>query len=215
MVTITVGKDTSQKTFHMYRGLLCFHSEYFKILFEGGFREAQSDTHTMPETDVDIFELFYAWICTGTISKPDGTCEGGIDHATITRLYAFADYHMMEELKNRSAELYFIHTVEASQTGFLGTADLYNRTAAGCSLRRLHVNILLEKDTFSYFRLYVKDLPTDFIADIVETSKAKGLACGRDSLVGWRTWAMDVKPKFCKNYHQHTDTSDRRSTEPV
>jgi hypothetical protein len=215
MVTITVGKDTSQKTFQMYRGLLCFHSEYFKNLFEGDFKEAQSDTYMMPETAVDIFELFYAWVCTGTISKSDGTYDSGIDHSTISRLYAFADYHMVEELKNRAVEVFFLRTVETWHCWFTGTQDLYDKTVEGCSLRRLHVDNLLAIYTFPDFRTCIRDLPTDFVVDLFETSKAKGLVFGKLSFQSRGSWYTEKKRKFCKNYHEHTRTTDRRSTGPV
>jgi hypothetical protein len=215
MVTITVGQGDSQKTFQMYRGLLCFHSEYFKNLFEGGFKEAQSDTHMMPETAVDTFELFYAWVCTGTISKSDGVCDNKIGHESISQLYAFADYHMVEELKNRAVELFFIHTIEAWQCWFVGTQKLYDRTAEGCSLRRLHVDILLAKYSFKDIRTSIRDLPTDFIADLLETSKAKGLVCGRANSLTKALWYTSMRGTFCKDYHVHTSTPDQRSTEPA
>jgi hypothetical protein len=215
MVTITVGQGDSQKIFQMYRGLLCFHSEYFKNLFEGGFKEAHSDAHMMPDTAVDIFELFYAWVCTGTISKSDGTCDSDIDHAIISRLYAFADYHVVEELKNRTVELFFIRTAEKWQRWFRGTQDLYDRTAEGCSLRRLHTDTLLMTYKFSNFRTRVRDLPADFIADLIEAGRAKGIVIGNPPAQNRATWFTDMKQNFCKNYHEHTDTSNQRSTEPA
>jgi hypothetical protein len=215
MVKITVGKGDSQKTFHMYRGLLCFHSAYFKNLFKGGFKEAQSDTHMIPETAVQIFELFYTWVCTGTIDRSDGTCDSEIDHSTITSLYAFADYIMAEELKNRAVELFLIRTYEAWECFLLGTQDLYDRTAEGCSLRRLHVDILLTIFDFPDFRQSVKDLPTDFIADLFESSKAKDLVFGRPRYLTRELWCMGMREIFCKNYHEHTKTSDLCSTRPA
>jgi hypothetical protein len=170
MVTIKVGTDTSQKSFQMYRGLLCFHSVYFKNLFGGGFKEARSNTHMMPETAVDIFELFYTWVCNGMIGESDGTCDGGIDHGIIIRLYAFADYHMVEELKNRTVELYLIRTIQIWKCWFSGTQDLYNRTVEGCSLRRLHVDTLLMTYSFTTFRARVGILPEEFIADLFEAT---------------------------------------------
>jgi hypothetical protein len=206
MVTITVGKDSSQKTFHMYRGLLCFHSEYFKKLFEGGFREAQSDTHTMPETDVNIFELFYAWVCTGTIDKFDRACDSGVGYDTISQLYAFADYLMAEELKNLSVELFFFFTLETRYSCFLSTQDLYDRTAENCSLRRLHVDVLLARFKFPDFREHGKDLPIDFIVDLFEAGRAKGAVYGKsNSSMSRLLWATDMKTEFCKVYHEHTD----------
>jgi hypothetical protein len=200
----------------MYRGLLCFHSKYFKNLFGGGFKEAQSDTQLMPETDADMFELFYAWVYTGTISKSDGTCDSRIGHKFITRLYAFADYHMVEELKNRAVELYFICSVEDWQCWFAGTQNIYDTTAEGCSFRRLHVDILLAKYTFADFRECVKDLPTDFIADLFETGRAKGAVYGTsNSSLGRIPWITEMKMAFCKNYHEHTETPDHRSTGPA
>jgi hypothetical protein len=214
MVSITVGRDIP-KTFQMYRGLLCFHSEYFKKLFKGGFMEAHSDTHMMPDTAVDIFELFYAWVCTGTVSKSDGTCDSEIDHATISRLYAFADYHVVEELKNRTVELFLIRTAETWHCWFLGTQELYDQTAEDCSLRRLHVDNLLAIYTFPDFRTCLRDLPPDFVADLFETSKAKSLVFGKLGFQTRGAWYMEKKRLFCKNYHGHSKTSDRGSTRPV
>jgi hypothetical protein len=216
-VTITVGKDTSQKTFQMYRGLLCFHSKYFKNLFEGGFREARSETHMMPETAVDIFELFYTWVCTGNLRY------GMIDLAIATRLYAFADYHMVEGLKNRSVELFLVHTTltwntwysvtqdSSSTQHFSATQDIYDRTTEYCPLRRLHVDILLTTCTFSSFRTCVDDLPTCFIADLFEAAIAQGMGIGNPPAQTMVTWFMGMERNFCKNYHEHTQDS----TEPA
>jgi hypothetical protein len=205
MVTITVDKDANMKTFQMYRGLLCFHSEYFKNLFEGRFREAQSDTHEMPETAVSTFHMFYSWVCTGTISDIDGACDSGIGAEPIISLYAFADYHVIEELKNRAAELFFIRTAEVWRCCFTGTPGLYDRTAEGSPLRRLHVDNLLEIYDFQEMRAMLPDLPLEFIADVFETAKARGLVCGRPSFRTRPSWYEDKKKSFCKKYHEHTN----------
>jgi len=64
MVTVRVGKGDKTKEFQGHRGLLCHYSSYFKRALEGGFEEAESRTVTLPEDDVEVFDIFFSWLYT-------------------------------------------------------------------------------------------------------------------------------------------------------
>ena len=60
MVDIFVGAE--QRRFHLHCDLLCERSDFFRAAFRGHFREAEAEELTLPDENVESFELLVAWM---------------------------------------------------------------------------------------------------------------------------------------------------------
>jgi hypothetical protein len=191
--------------FQMHRGLLCYHSEYFKKLLNGLFREGGSNKHTLADVNKDTFTMFYNWTYTGTVTNSTGTSDAGLTFYDIVNIYVFADYHMVQQLKNRASELFFLRMVKEWVVQLDITSKLYEVTTEMSLLRKLHVNICLDTYGFENFRADACYVPKDFYVDLVERCQeletvpgfAPGLKSGEDK------WITKTKSCFCDKYHEH------------
>ena len=215
MVTITVDEGPLKATFQMHRGVVCFHSKYFKNLFEGGFMEAQSDTHAMPQISSKTFRMFYSWMYTDTVTEKDGVSDSAINEAWLIRLYSFADYHMAESLKNRVAELFFLRMAERWEDNLCETKLLYDLTPMDSPFRQLHVDILLETGSIEELQEELADLPRDFFGDMLKTCASRNMVYGRELLCSRREWYEDKKKTFCEKYHEHKEPQQKSPETPA
>ncbi|KAF2128459.1 hypothetical protein P153DRAFT_357809 [Dothidotthia symphoricarpi CBS 119687] len=62
MVDIIVGRGHEQKSFMVYKDLLCHYSEYFRGAFDGQFRESEEKTTNLREVSESTFRLFQCWL---------------------------------------------------------------------------------------------------------------------------------------------------------
>jgi hypothetical protein len=139
MMTIIVEGNE----FQMHRGLLFFHSTYFRKLLDGPFREGGSNRHTLTDVTLDTFTMFYNWAYTGSIIDSYEIADSYLESADIINIYAFADFHMINQLENRAIDLFFIRMARTWGVDVCDTSMLYDRTTSHYPLRKLHVDILL------------------------------------------------------------------------
>ncbi|KAF2809518.1 uncharacterized protein BDZ99DRAFT_463299 [Mytilinidion resinicola] len=63
VVNLKVGSE--EQVYSVHQDLLAYHSEYFRALFKGSFREAQEKASALPDTDCRTFEIFMDWLYSG------------------------------------------------------------------------------------------------------------------------------------------------------
>lgn len=210
-MTIVVGG----KELQMHRGLLCFHSAYFKKLLDGPFKEGGSNTHTLKDVSSDTFTMFYNWAYTGIVMDSNEVADTDLNYFDIIHIYEFADFHVVAQLKNRALELYFSKFCKDWSINILNSAMLYEKTAESSSLRRLHTDQLLQTWDFEDWRNISKDVPKDFIEDLFDRCREQKAVPG--SLFGVRkgrdTWIKEMAKSFCTKYHEHVDLESSASIE--
>jgi BTB/POZ domain len=62
MVHIKVGAE--EQDFCIHKDLIYHYSPYFKAAFNTGLQEAKTGIMKLPETDIEVFELFQGWLYT-------------------------------------------------------------------------------------------------------------------------------------------------------
>ncbi|KAI9640744.1 hypothetical protein NHQ30_011053 [Ciborinia camelliae] len=68
-VHIQVGRDL--KDFGVHKDIICHYSPYFKAAFNSGFQETITGVLKLPETEPEVFELFYHWLYNQELYIPD------------------------------------------------------------------------------------------------------------------------------------------------
>lgn len=65
MVAVKVGP--SEHEFHVHKGLICHHSEYFRAAFKGGFQESNGVVK-LDKNEIAVFQGFFDWLYTGKVT---------------------------------------------------------------------------------------------------------------------------------------------------
>ncbi|KAH4269210.1 hypothetical protein HBI04_060910 [Parastagonospora nodorum] len=201
MMTIVVGNER----FQMHRGLLCFHSRYFKALLDGPFKEGGSNVHTLTTVSRNIFSMFYNWAYTGLVMNTSNVADADLSCSEIIYIYAFADFHMVPQLKDRAVELYFLKDTKTWAVNLCNTHELYEKTSESSLLRTLHVDLLIEAYNFNDWRTNSKDMPNEFIADLFESCRERKIVPGSLSALekGTTSYLKKKRTSFCEKYHEH------------
>ncbi|KAI9054889.1 hypothetical protein LZ554_002033 [Drepanopeziza brunnea f. sp. 'monogermtubi'] len=99
IATITVGSGTTAKTFKVHTDLICSKVPFFKAMFKGNFKEAATQTATLPEDDPLAFELFLGWLYRETVDE--------ISDATLylIKLFGFAEKYTVVTLMDNTMDV--------------------------------------------------------------------------------------------------------------
>ena len=205
MVDIFVGAE--QKKYHLHRDLICDRSDYFSACFTGNFKEAQQKELSLPEVDVEAFDLCVSWLY-GVPSKKIGSDNDLPAHLS---LYVLANKLCLEYLQNETMDhiLRFHRTTCPVHIDYQHLRYLYRNTSDREPIRHYAVNLAAWTTVWEevvgltpeYQRLIRKggDLAVDF-ADYM----TKFYAHSR----GGYLEAMDPRRVSNCSYHRHQNTPD-------
>jgi hypothetical protein len=101
VVKIEVGSRLNKKEFLIHKKLLSEKAPVFGAMFNGGFKEAEVNSATLPEDDPKAFEAFVEWLYRGTI-RLDFPVVGDVQSLEIFAVYVFASKYLLTELADRS-----------------------------------------------------------------------------------------------------------------
>ncbi|EKD18615.1 uncharacterized protein L3040_002041 [Drepanopeziza brunnea f. sp. 'multigermtubi'] len=97
IATITVGSGPTARTFKVHTDLICSKVPFFKAMFKGNFKEAATQTATLPEDDPLAFELFLGWVYRDTVNK--------LSHMTpYLKLFGFAEKYTVVTLMDNTMD---------------------------------------------------------------------------------------------------------------
>jgi hypothetical protein len=179
MMTIMVvehdDNTTTDKGFLTYRGLLCFHSEFFNCALNGPFREGGSDVYRVTDCKIKTFAMFYNWMNTGAVSID--TKGEKLKETDVVDLYTFADFYAIPTLKNHTMELYFLLAHKNDGINFAAIRSIYKHTLEHCPMRKLGVDILTDTWNLAELRDLCAD-SVDLAMDLLEAYEAKQIIPG-------------------------------------
>ncbi|CAN9287935.1 hypothetical protein AA0119_g8053 [Alternaria tenuissima] len=66
MVTVFIGP--TKKRYSIYKDLICHHSEYFRVAFNGLWQESDKGV-TLEDVEIEVFNLFVHWLYTQELPK--------------------------------------------------------------------------------------------------------------------------------------------------
>jgi hypothetical protein len=170
-----------------------------RTLLQGPFKN--NDSHVLPNEKPETFQLFYDWLYSGEVFC-DETMD--LNPEVIVHLYFFADAYMVQQLKDRALELYFLRFLKDWEAPQDLTQVVYEQTADSSALRKLHVDVLIETFSFENIRDYMYDDPKEFVYDLFETCRDRQVYPGScTAFDGLNKWVVEKKARFCELYHEH------------
>jgi hypothetical protein len=140
MVVIDAGTNSftmeTKQRFHIHKGLICQKSDFFNKLFNGGFKEAVTQSATLPEEHPKVFGIFVSWLYRDEIDKT--ITHDPLGPAILAELYFMAEKYVLPRLMDNTMDM----IVEALKTqkqwpGPLTWTKVYDRTKEGSKLRLL------------------------------------------------------------------------------
>lgn len=142
--TIKVMVGASQDPFHLHKDIFCEVSSFFRAALTGAFREANDQTVSLLEEDLDTFEKFVQWVYTKsfTLASADAPEEMETRYLALARLFVLADKLQVPALRNKT--IFIMYQTFDSAKWLPNTTVLnyvYNATQAKCGLRRLLVAV--------------------------------------------------------------------------
>ena len=99
MVNIFVGPK--RKRYHVHKALLCDRSEYFRAMFQGGYKETEEKEVFLVDEDTSAIELFITWIYGASLKGP--TDANG--PFAYLGLLVVSEKFLIEQLHNQCTDL--------------------------------------------------------------------------------------------------------------
>jgi hypothetical protein len=204
MIIQVTEEPRTEKKFCIYRGVLCFHSDFFNRALNGAFREGGAYFHEVKDCTIEIFPIFYDWVNTGVQDK---TLSGG----QAIDLFVFADYYAIPALKNVALDGYLQHFIEKWQWSAQDLRSAYVKTAENSPLRKLASDTIvdtIEFDDTTRNILSGINLPEECFLDMLRGfhhhACCEGTEARRNLKVLRKTgWVNTMRADFCERYHDH------------
>ncbi|KAK3201773.1 hypothetical protein GRF29_164g633554, partial [Pseudopithomyces chartarum] len=163
-VIVTDNKTPDlQKKFPVYRGVLCFHSKFFRSALNGPFLEYGSDVCEMEDFSIARFEMFYHWMNTGK-AMDRGSALASVE------LFVFADFYAIPNLKDHAIGLYFSFIFMEFSIRWSMIDEIYATTPENSAMRRLAIDIIPKTCSLQNFKCQVAEanMTKEAIMDLVE-----------------------------------------------
>lgn len=147
LIQVNVGSSSeegaTERTFEVFKGVLCFYSGYFATCLNGRWKEAEDQVGPLPDEEPLIFDLFVNWIHTRLFY--DSTLEPHVlmDFAALAKLWVFGDAHDIPMLQNEVVDI-TLRKIRKSKTVFTRDAIeyIYDKTVEFSMLRTLLCDVL-------------------------------------------------------------------------
>jgi hypothetical protein len=206
MMSITVGPDGAEKEYQVYRGLLCYYSDYFDRLLNGAFKEGGSKSLRLKNITVEVFQAFYYWLNTGVVDCSIAPSTSASKHwKKVIEVYVFADYHQARAFQNAIVDYLYLDNEDTRKLAMHVTPFLYANTTEEDKMRKLILDLWVESCHLRYLdKARLVHYEKEFLFDYIVACKEKGIIPG--SPKGSRdAWKKQMRRTFCGRYHRHDE----------
>lgn len=161
LVTIEVGEY--DHSFQVYRGLLCFYSDYFRSAFLGVLEESKKKSVHLEDVDASTFRIFMGWLHFGNFSDSSGKVGNDLYWHDIVKVWVFADKHLIPLLKNEAVDLvldkiaYQVANDIFYVPPFYKLSYIYDNITPESPLRRLFIDAIVSYNSKSVVEGYCID----------------------------------------------------------
>jgi len=153
---VEIVLDDEEKTFMVYKELLCFHSDYFRGAFTGSFRESVEKSIRISDVSERVFRLFQTWL-----------------YAQVTREEAdpATKRHKGDRgVRNPSRNALFHRTLLEGMLNVSGVYSLSNMVDLGFDSRHYYYELFFELSIFAD-QYDVPQLRRDIMTILVDLEK--------------------------------------------
>ncbi|SLM40599.1 BTB/POZ-like [Lasallia pustulata] len=138
---ISVKVGPSAVVFSLRKGILCQHSALFHAALSGPFKEATSQTISLPTANVDTFERFQTWVYADQILQRGETLKD-LDYESIIKLYLLAESTLTPRLQNAALDTIIDKAaLHQTQPSIACSGLIYENTKSTSLLRKLFVDM--------------------------------------------------------------------------
>ncbi|KAK3696615.1 hypothetical protein LTR37_017868 [Vermiconidia calcicola] len=137
LVSIQVGTGESQRTFEVFKGVLCSYSGYFTAALDGRFIEGREGVVKLPTEDPVVFELFRHWLHTRCFFESTLAPEILLSFDMIGKLWILGDAYDLRILQNVVADILVAKVLDRQFPSAEVVSYIFENTAEGSHLRRL------------------------------------------------------------------------------
>jgi hypothetical protein len=105
IVKITVGKGEAKKIFTVHKKKLCENVPYFDKMFNGPFKEGETQSATMPEDDSNTVSMMLGWVYTNKIDSFTMESTSGeqvVDTGCYIKLFRLAEKYTIAKLADET-----------------------------------------------------------------------------------------------------------------
>ncbi|PMD35266.1 hypothetical protein L207DRAFT_110390 [Hyaloscypha variabilis F] len=166
IIYIKVGKE--EQDFGVHKELISHYSPYFRAAFTSGFDEAKSGIMKLPETEAEIFEIFYVWLYRQKLWDKDARREDWPDTEDLVKLYVFADMARIPTLQNQA--LRALHNISDINNNFpYSMMDyVWANTTSSSPLRRYFLDQIVWESSTEALEECEQDFPSEVRMDIIK-----------------------------------------------
>lgn len=155
--------------------LICDCSLYFHEVFKNRFTQRRTEPVLLSDADPDTFAEFLAWAYCGEVFKG----QSSVAWIQLCRLWVLADKLGAPKLQNLVIEhCNKRYDLDSGLVDRSAVEFVYNNTLPGSPLRRLVVDIWLQRLKKDHFDFVKKDLPRLFLEDLcsewIERNESSG-----------------------------------------
>ena len=149
-------------------------SKYFKAAVAGSFKEAEERTLRLQSCDKNTLESFLYWLHRDHLPDKADDVSFETYEATLIRLWAFADHHLLPRLQNEVMNQIF-EIMSGSIMQEETARVVFEATAAGSLLRQLVVREVMRDHYGEPSRMDVFAVIPGFMSAVIEELiEAKG-----------------------------------------
>ncbi|KAL2044447.1 hypothetical protein N7G274_003152 [Stereocaulon virgatum] len=139
VVEVKVGPKAT--VFQIHKGLLCKAAPYFKVAFEGQFKEAEEQVLECNDEDVTMFKHFQYWLYTNNIIDESETVKE-MTWQSIVSLYIFAEVRDIPDLQNAAMDIMINKVSLEHRIPAREFHQIYEQTDENSPLRRIAIDWL-------------------------------------------------------------------------
>ena len=170
--------------FQIHKGLLCKTAPYFKVAFEGQFKEAEEQTLELFDEDTTTFKHFQFWLYTNNIIHKSETVED-VSWQSLISLYIFAEVRDIADLQNAAMDILIDKEALEDAIPISEFDRIYEQTHESSPLRRIAIDWLTHVATLvpgRYVEVFHRDtFPKEALIDLVFAQYA--LRVGEKALI--------------------------------
>ncbi|CAD0087664.1 unnamed protein product [Aureobasidium vineae] len=157
VVTIEVGSE--KKAFVIHKDLLTFDSDYFCGAFDGSFKEAAEGKLSLPDEQVNVFDIFNQFIYTRSLE------EHNLNSHTLIELWLFGDKFLIPCLQNAAMDA-LVKWLGIYDCPAYDVRAIWKRTMPSAPLRKLILDLVVYwcefENVMSSAQLWSREALVDF-----------------------------------------------------
>lgn len=142
---VTIRFDDEEATeFAVHRGLICYHSGFFRGALQGHFLESGEKVVTLPAFEAPAFRTFMRWMYTSRLCDPGVSfnIEVAKEVREMIDAYILADKRGIPGLKNAIIDLLIEANVECNHIPTLSVVQAWSSLPESDGLRNLFLDWL-------------------------------------------------------------------------